>query len=111
MNIKPLRKNKKGVLGLETVRDVILSLMIMAVLAVAAFLALVSLRDAGIFESSTTEYNATSDIVANITEGTASFFSNIPTIFSILVVVVIILAIAIVIAVVSGFGRTGGTGL
>jgi len=96
--------NKKGVLGLTTVRDVMILFLIIAVIGISIILALVSLRDAGIFGTGTLERNQTDNIVANISTATADFFTNTSTIFSILVVVVIILAIAIIIAVVTRFG-------
>lgn len=104
--LRPLM-NKKGVLGLTTVRDVMILILIIAVIGVSVILALVSLRDAGIFTADSLEDNQTDNIVANISEATSDFFTNTGTIFSILVVVVIILAIAIIIAVVSRFGGGG----
>lgn len=101
------KKDKRGVLGLTTVRDVMILILIIAVIGVSVILALVSLRDAGIFDTGSLEQNQTTNIVSNISEATADFFSNTGTIFSILVVVVIILAIAIIIAVVSRFGGGG----
>jgi len=105
--LRPI-SNKKGVLGLNTVKDVMILFLIIAVIGISIILALVSLRDAGIFASGSHEENQTSSIVSNISEATADFFSNTGTIFSILIVVVIILTIAIIIAVVSRFGGGGG---
>lgn len=45
-------KNKKGILGLETVRIVIVTLLILGVTAIAVFLALTSLQDSNIFQNS-----------------------------------------------------------
>ena len=104
--IKPL-KDKRGVLGLDTVRLVLISLLTIAVIAIAVFLALVSLRDAGIFTDGSQEENDTSSIIGNITSGSVNFFKQIPTIFTLLGVVVIILVIAIVIVAVSRFGGGG----
>ena len=108
--MRKIMKDKKGVLGLDVVKSVMILLLIIAVIGVSIILALVSLRDAGIFDSGTTEQNQTTAIVNNISIATSDFFSNTGTIFSILVVVVIILAIAIIIGVVSRFGggRTAG---
>ena len=107
-----LRKlNKKGVLGLDTVKSVMTSFLIIVVIAISVILAIVSLRDAGIFSSGSQEKNDTDNIVNNVSKATTDFFSNAGTIFSILVVVVIILAIAIIIAVVSRFGGGRSTGL
>ncbi len=106
MKLRPL--HKKGQLGLGTVKDVFIAFLVLAVIAVAITLALVSLRDAGIFTEGSEEKNDTSNLIGNVTEATTDFFTNTGTILSILVVVVIILAIAIIIAVVTRFG--GGKG-
>jgi len=109
---KLMLKHKKGVLGLDTVKAVMITFLVLAVIGVAVTLALVSLRDSNIFTSGSLEYNQTEQVVANITDAQTSFFTNTGTIYAILVVVVIILAIAIVIAVVSRFGKgSGGGGL
>lgn len=99
-----LSKKKRGQLGLDVVRNVMLTMMTLAVIGVAIFLALVSLQNANIFTSGSAADNSTDNIINNVTGSVENFFSNTPTIFAILVVVVIILAIAIVIGVVSRFG-------
>lgn len=101
------KKNKKGALGLDTTKTVMISLLTLAVIAIAVFLALVSLRDAGIFSSGSLEDNQTTDIIANITYGGTRFFQNVPTFFILLGVVVLILIIAIVIVAVSRFSAGG----
>ena len=106
--MRNLIKDKKGVLGLEVVKSVMVTFLIMGVIAVAIILALVSLRDSNIFSTGSQEENDTTNIINNITEGVGDFFENTPTIFAILVVVVIILAISIIIVTVSRFG--GGSG-
>jgi len=108
MKLRSLMKNKKAQLGLGTVKDVMITFLIISVIAVAIILALVSLRDSGIFTAGSEEKNDTSELIGNVTSGVKNFFNNTGTIFSILIVVVIILAIAIIIAVVSRFG--GGRG-
>lgn len=110
INMQKLRsilKQKRGVLGLDTTRVVLISLLTLAVIAIAVFLALVSLRDAGIFTAGSLEKNQTNDIISNITGGSVNFFKQIPTVFTLLGVVLIILVIAIVIAAVSRFGGGG----
>jgi len=111
MKLKPIMpKNKKGVLGLDTAKQVMVWFLVLAVLAVAIILALVSLRDSGVFTDGSQEDNDTTHIVSNITSAlTNDFFDQTGTIFAILIVVVIILAISIIIAVVTRFGATGGT--
>ena len=100
-------KDKEGILGLETVRVVIVTLLILAVTAIAVFLALVSLQDANIFTASSQAANDTDKIIGNITSGTTSFFANVPTFMILLGVVVLLLIIAIVLVVVGRFGGTG----
>ena len=48
------------------------------------------------------------DMTGNITYGTAGFFANVPTWFSILSVVIIILLIVLIIAALSVIGKKGG---
>ena len=102
--LRTIRKDKRGVLGLDTIKAVMIAFLTLAVIGVAVTLALVSLRDSSIFTTNSQEYNDTVHIVNNITGAQTKFFENTSTIFAILVVVVIILAISIVIAVVSRFG-------
>lgn len=102
------KMNKRGILGLDTVKAVILSLLVIAVVAIAVFLALTSLQNANIFTAGSTAANQTNAIIGNVTTGTASFFGQVPTFFVLLGVVVLILIIAIVIVAVSRFG--GGVG-
>lgn len=99
-----LKKNKGGILGLETVRVVIVTLLILAVTSIAVFLALVSLQDANIFTAGSQAANDTDLIISNITSGTTDFFANVPTFMVLLGVVVLLLIIAIVLVVVGRFG-------
>ena len=113
MKLRQIKKDKRGVLGLETVKAVFITFLVLAVIGVSVVLALVSLRDANIFTVGSQEKNDTTDMILNVTDATTNFFTNTKTILSILVVVVIILAISLIIAVVSRFGGGGGraTGL
>lgn len=106
-----LNKNKKAILGLDIVKGVIVSFLVIAVVSVAVMLALNSLRDSNIFTTGSYEYNATNDITYNITDGVRGFFGNTGTIFAMLVVVVIILSISVIIAVVSRFGGPSTSGV
>ena len=108
MKLRKLIADKRGVLGLETTKQVMLALLIMAVIGVSTILALTSLANSSIFTAGSAGQNSTNAITANLSGGIQSFFGSSGTIFSILVVVVIILAIAIIIAAVSRFGGAGG---
>jgi hypothetical protein len=105
-----MEKKRRSVLGLELSRSVIVTLLILAVTAIAVFLALVSLQDSNIFTTGTQAANDTNAIIGNITTGTTSFFSYVPTWMILLAVVVLIAIIAIVIVVVSKLeGGRGGS--
>jgi len=103
-----LLNNKRGILGLDTVKAVIISLLTLAVVAIAVFLALVSLKNANIFTAGSNESTQTNNIIGNVTSGVAGFFSQVPTFMTLLGVVVLILIIAIVIVAVSRFGAGAG---
>lgn len=111
MKLKQI-ENKRGELGLSTAKSVMVWFLVLAVLAIAIILALVSLRDSGIFTANSQEDNDTTNIVANITDAlTTDFFDQTGTIFAILIVVVIMFAIGLIIYVVTRFstGAGGGT--
>ena len=101
--MKSLLKSKKGILGLDTVKAVILSLLVLAVLFVTVILALTTLQDSNIFTSGSNASIATTNIVNHVPTGGTTFFSYVPTFFVLLAVVVLILIIAIVIVAVSRF--------
>lgn len=97
--------NRNGVLGLDTVKSVMITFLILAVVGIAVLLALVSLQNANIFTANSMAANQTASIVGNVSGGLTTFFASTGTIFSILVVVVIILAISIIIWAVGRFGQ------
>ena len=103
--IEKMKKDKRGVLGLETVGSVIITLLVLAVISIAVFLALDSLNTAGLFTAGSQSANDTTNLINNITSGTTDFFSNIPTVMTILGAVVIILAVVLIILAV---GRISG---
>lgn len=105
-----LSMDKKGVLGLDTARDVMIFLLSLAVIAIAVFLALVSLQNSNLFTTGSTAANNTNFIINNITSGTTAFFTNIPTVFTILGAVVIILAVTLILFAVNRFSQSTGSG-
>jgi NADH:ubiquinone oxidoreductase subunit 6 (subunit J) len=104
-------KDKKGILGLDTVKEVIIGLLILAVIFIASTLALTSLQSSNIFTSGSQSYNQTTNVINNVTQGGTQFFSQVPTFFVLLGVVVLILIIAIVIVAVSRFQSGRGESL
>lgn len=101
-------KNKKGQVGLDTAKVVMLTLMTMGVIAFAIIVAMSALSNSNALEEGSSEANQTSQILGNITEGITGFFSNTGTWFALLAVVIIIMIIAIVIFAVNRFGGNGG---
>ena len=97
--------NKKGQIGLDVVKSVMVTFLVLAVTGIAVLLALVSLDDAGIFTAGSSADTQSTNIIGNVSTASADFFGNTGTIFAILVVVVILLAIGIAISVVNRFGR------
>jgi len=102
--IKAWSMNKKGVLGMDTAKDFVLGIMILAVIAFAVIVALASLNDSNALTEGSTEQNQTTNILLNVTGGVNDFFTNAGTWFSLLSVVIIILIISVVIMAVNRFG-------
>ena len=98
-------RNRNGVLGLDTAKQVMITFLVLAVIGVAVLLALTSLQSADIFETGSLAENNSNAIIGNVSNGLTTFFSSTGTIFSILIVVVIILAISIIIWAVGRFGQ------
>lgn len=105
--------NKKGAVveTLKIVGAVILTLLTIAVITIAVFLALTSLQNAGIFTAGSQSANQTNNIINNITVGATGFYTQIPTIFTILGVVALISAVVLIIYFVSRLGGSGKGGL
>jgi len=108
--IAPMNKKGAVVETLNLVGAVILTLLTLAVITIAVFLALTSLQNAGIFTSGTQASNQTNNIINNITVGATGFFTQVPTIFTILGIVALIGAVVLIIYFVSrmGGGAKGG---
>ena len=70
--------DKKGVLGLDTARQVMLFFLILAVLAVTIFLALTSLRDT-VEGIDTTTVAVTNESISSRTDGASSDFAYAPS--------------------------------
>jgi hypothetical protein len=113
MKLKPILKmDKKGVLGLETVKETIVYLLILVVTVIAVFLGLNALLNAGVFPAGSANLNNTNLIVSNITYGATTFFSIVPTIFTVLGVVVLLLVIGLILYAVYRFSsRSDGSSM
>ncbi len=107
--MRKLMKQRRGQVGLDTAKAVMLSLLTIAVIAFAIIVALSALGNSNALEEGSQEANDTDNILNNVTGGVSDFFSNTGTWMALLAVVVIILIISIVIFAVNRFGgRTGG---
>lgn len=107
---KVIRMNKKGQVGLDTAKAVMLGLLTMVVIAFAIIIALASLNSSNVTTAGSLERNQTTNIFNNVSTGISGFFSNTGTWFSLLAVTIIILIITIVIFAVQRFGG-GSRGL
>ena len=104
MNIrKILRKDKKGVLGLDTAKLFVLAILSLVIISVVTLIVLDSLQDASTIVEG-------SEIINNTSEALADFFEDVGTWFTLIGVVIIILIIAVVIVVINRFGTEGGGG-
>ena len=95
-------KSQRGIVGLDTAKAVMLSLLTLGIIAFAILIALSQLN------SSSAATTDTTIVLNNISSGVVDFFSNATTWFSLLSVVVIILIVAIVIVAVNRFGGSQG---
>lgn len=100
--------NRKGQVGFDTAKAVMLTLMTIAVIAFAIIIALAALNNSNATTAGSLERNQTSAIFNNVTTGVASFFANTGVWFALIAVVIIILIIAIVIFAVNRFGGNRG---
>lgn len=91
---------KKGVMGLDTAKAFVVSLLSLILIGVVTMIVLVQLGDLSIVSDD----NDTQSVVTNATRGLSEFFSNTSVWLSLLGVVIIILIIAAVVAVVNRFG-------
>ena len=107
---KMISSNKKGQLGMNTVKAFMIIILTVAIIAFAIVIAMGTLNDANVLTQGTLAANQTTNILNNVSEGVASFFSDSKTWFTLLSVVVIILIISIVIFAVSRFGGAAGGG-
>lgn len=103
------KKDKRGVMGLDTVEAVIGSLLVLTIFAFAAIIAWGNLvGNTGLTAGSIAD-NATTNILNNATKATANFFQQMPTVFTILGIVVLILAVILIVVAVQRIrSPTGG---
>ena len=92
---------------LETVREFMLILLVLAVIGFAIVIALATLDNTNVLTAGSYEANQTTNILRNVSGGVSEFFDDTGTWLTLLSVVVIILIIAVVILAVNRF--SGGT--
>lgn len=112
MKLKQIvKKDKRGILGLDTAKTFILFILVVAVIAFAAIIALATLQDTDVLGDGAIGDNETTAVLQNVSLGISEFFGNATTWFTLLAVVVIILIIGVVIFAVSRFGGGGAGGV
>ena len=95
--------DKRGIMGMDTAKQFVLTLMTLIVIGVTTLIVLNSLGDTSVVEGD----NGTQNVIDNATSGIESFFGNTATWLALLSVVIIILIISAVIVVVNRFGQQG----
>jgi len=100
MKLRKIKFNKKGALGLDVAKSFVMALFTLSVIAFGLLIAMNSLN------TSSASTTATTNVLANVSEGTETLFSNAGTWFSLVAVVVIILIISVVIMSVNRFGQS-----
>lgn len=107
MKLKSLmKKDKKGVLGLDTAKLFVLAILALVIISVVTLIILDSLEGTATTGSSADTYS--SNIINNTSLALSDFFANAGTWFTLIGVVIIILIIAVVIVVVNRFGTSAG---
>ncbi len=108
MKIRPIHKNKKGILGLDTAKLFVLAILTLVIISVVTLIILDTFSDVspegGLID------NSTEGIIGNVSDAMSDFFQDSGTWFTLIGVVIIILIIAVVIVVVNKFSGEGGGG-
>ena len=100
---------KKGILGLNTVKAFIITMLSLAIIGVVTLIVLGAIQNANIAPAGSIAANGSAAIITNISTGIIGFFGNALTFFALLGVVVIILIISLVVVVVNRFGGEAQT--
>lgn len=108
ISLSKIKMTKKGQVGLDTAKNVMLALLTLSVIAFAIIVALASLNNSNALTAGSLEAEQTTSLLQNVSGGVTDFFSNAGTWFSLLAIVIIILIIAIVIFAVNRFGGNNG---
>ena len=95
-----LKKDKRGVFGLNAVQSFFSIILGIALLAYVIVVIMGTLSDASILSENSLADNQTKAILGNVSEGITGFFSAINPVYSILAVLVIILVLVVLVRVV-----------
>lgn len=100
------RINKRGQ-TIELIGGTVVGFMILIFMIFAVLYGISALNPASFFTAGSNEANATTSLVGNLTAGTATFGSYIPTVLTVLAVVLVLAGIAILIIYVRRMGGGG----
>jgi len=98
--MKNLRKDKRGVFGLNAVQSFFAIILGIALLAYVIVIIMGTLSSANIVTVNTLAYNQTQNILGNVSTGVSGFFYSINPVYAILAVLVIILVLVVLVRVV-----------
>ena len=100
------KKDKRGVMGIETGKAFLVGLLALVVIGVVFMVVLNAIGDTALASE---DVNGTMMVIGNATEAADDFFSNTGTWLALLAIVILILIIAVVVVVVNKFGgRSSG---
>jgi len=104
---KIVKKDKRGIMGLDTARAFFLLLGSIAILGFAIVIIMATLDDTNVLTEDSYGDNQTTNILQNVSSAVANFFDDAGTWLTLLSIVIIIMIITVVIIAIGRFG--GGT--
>lgn len=110
--LKKIKKDTRGVYGIEIAQAVIMGLFMLILVVIAILVGISTLRNSNLLTAASDEYNTTNALMSNVSKGTAVFAGNIVTFMTVIGIVIIMTFIGLMIYVVRKFaGSKGEQGL
>lgn len=100
MIFRSMKKDKRGVFGLEATKSTFLLLLSLSLVAYIIVVIMGTLQNASILTEGSLAKNQTDNILSNVSTGVTGFFSSINPVYSILAILVIILVLVVLVRVV-----------
>jgi len=114
MDLLISKRRKRGAIslskGMEGVTAFFVAILVLGVIGFALIIVLGNLQGSDGFTAGSYNANQSDAVLQNLTAGSATFFSNAGTWFTLLSVIIIILIVISVVAIVVVVGRNKGAG-